>query len=192
MEFYRFRHPVLVIHDGRPNKGLRTWDEHDRSVGVGVCGAEGEGVFGEVFEGLKDWMHHDTTAPFHHHTIGKEESHLSWLLREGWQPKLFYLTLWKDLTVICSNIFFSDHIISQMFRRNIPLDEVKFILNKGTVIREYVDDKPYPSCLLLGFIGLRPLHLLVAKDNESGNCAMVTVYEPDKNIWSTDYTTKIR
>ena len=94
--------------------------------------------------------------------------------------------------MICNRIFFSDHIISQMFRRNISLDEVKFILDKGEVIKEYQDDKPYPSFLLFGLIDLRPLHLLVAKDIEMGNCIMVTVYEPDKNVWSTDFKTKIQ
>jgi len=94
--------------------------------------------------------------------------------------------------VTCNKILFSDHIISQMFRRNISLAEVKFILNDGAIIREYADDKPYPSFLLLGFIDRRPLHLLVAKDSETGNCIMVTAYEPDKNVWSPDFKTKNR
>lgn len=90
----------------------------------------------------------------------------------------------------CDKIVFSDHIISQMFRRNISLEEVKFILNNGEVIREYSDDNPYPSFLILGFIVHRPLHLLVAKDSDTGICIMVTVYEPDKNVWSPDFKTK--
>jgi hypothetical protein len=79
-----------------------------------------------------------------------------------------------------------------MFRRNISLEDVKFILDNGEVIREYKDDKPYPSFLLLEFKDLRPLHLLVAKDIETGDCILITVYEPDKHIWSTDFKTKIR
>ena len=79
-----------------------------------------------------------------------------------------------------------------MFKRDISLDEVKFILDKGEVIREYQDDKSYPSFLLHVIVDLRTLHLLVAKDIETGNCIMVAVYEPDKNIWSTDNKTKIR
>ena len=94
--------------------------------------------------------------------------------------------------MICGEIHFSDHVISQMFRRSISLEEVKFILKGGELIREYQDDKPYPSFLLLGFIDHRPLHLLVAKDIETENCIMVTVYEPDKNVWSTDFKTKTR
>jgi hypothetical protein len=79
-----------------------------------------------------------------------------------------------------------------MFRRNISLDDVEFILDQGEIIKEYQEDKPYPSFLLFRFIDLRPLHLLVAKDNETGTCIMVTVYEPDKNVWSTDFKTKLR
>ena len=79
-----------------------------------------------------------------------------------------------------------------MFRRNISLEEVKFILNTGEVIREYSDDKPYTSFLILGFIDHRPLHLLVAKDSDAGNCIMVTAYEPDKKLWSSDFKTKNR
>jgi len=94
--------------------------------------------------------------------------------------------------VDCNNIVFSDHIISQMFKREISLNDVKNVLNSGEVIREYPDDKPYPSFLILGFIGIRPLHLLVAKDGETQTCIMVTVYEPDKNVWSVDLKTKIR
>jgi len=79
-----------------------------------------------------------------------------------------------------------------MFRRDISLEEVKFILNTGEVIREYKDDKPYPSFLILGFTDNRPLHLLVAQDSDTGICIMVTAYEPDKNLWSTDFKTKNR
>ena len=69
---------------------------------------------------------------------------------------------------------------------------MKIILEKGIAIKEYNEDKPYPSFLLLGFIDRRPLHLLVAKDIETENCIMVTIYEPDKNVWSIDFKTKIR
>jgi hypothetical protein len=79
-----------------------------------------------------------------------------------------------------------------MFKRKISLDEVKFILTSGEIVKEYTDDKPYPSFLLLEFVGIRPLHLLVAKDEETGNCIMVTVYEPDKNVWKNDFKTKIQ
>jgi hypothetical protein len=94
--------------------------------------------------------------------------------------------------VVCKNLLFSDHCISQMFKRRISLDEVKYILTSGEIIKDYTDDKPYPSFLLLGFVSNRPLHLLVAKDEGTDNCIMVTVYEPDKNVWRNDFKTKIQ
>ena len=79
-----------------------------------------------------------------------------------------------------------------MFRGNINVDEVKLILEGGKIINEYPADKPYPSFLLLGIADLRPLHLLIAKDNETGDCILVMVYEPDRNVWSDDFKTKNR
>jgi hypothetical protein len=93
--------------------------------------------------------------------------------------------------MFCERILYSDHVISQMFRREITLSEVKMILDEGEIIREYPEDTPYPSFLVLGFANLRPLHLLVAKD-DAGICILVTVYEPDKNVWSADFKIKIR
>lgn len=46
-------------------------------------------------------------------------------------------------------IIFSNHAVKQMFQRNISIEEVKFILNYGSVINEYINDKPYPSRLCL-------------------------------------------
>ena len=94
--------------------------------------------------------------------------------------------------MVCKNLLFSDHCISQMFKRRILLAEVKSLLTSSEIIKEYTDDKPYPSFLLPGFVSNRPLHLLVAKDEETENCIMVTVYEPDKNIWKNDFKTKIQ
>ena len=92
----------------------------------------------------------------------------------------------------CNRIQYSDHIISQMFKRNISLDEVRFILGNSEIIKEYPEDKPYPSFLLLGFINLRQMHLLVAKEKETDYCILVTVYEPDKNFWKSDFKIKIK
>ena len=79
-----------------------------------------------------------------------------------------------------------------MFKRSISLDEVRFILTNGEVIKEYPDDKPYPSYLIFGLINLRPLHLLVAKNVDTDSCILITVYEPDKNIRTNDFKTKIQ
>jgi len=61
----------------------------------------------------------------------------------------------------CENLIFSDHAINQMFKRDISVENSRMIVNFGEVIQEYRNDKPFPSCLLLGFISRRPIHLVV-------------------------------
>lgn len=79
-----------------------------------------------------------------------------------------------------------------MFKRNISVEDVKLVLMNGEIITKYENDKPYPSYLFFAIANNRPLHLLVARDNDTGICIMVTVYEPDKKLWSADLKTKIR
>ena len=62
-------------------------------------------------------------------------------------------------------------------------------LEKGEVLKDYPDDKPYPSKLILGFVNDMPVHLVLAKD-ENGVCIIITVYIPDSDIWNTDFRTK--
>jgi hypothetical protein len=60
-------------------------------------------------------------------------------------------------------------------------------LEFGEVIEEYPDDKPYPSRLVMGQVGLRPIHIVVADDNEARETIVITVYEPDPNQWEADF-----
>jgi len=77
-----------------------------------------------------------------------------------------------------------------MFERAVSPALVLSIISKGEVIASYPDDVPFPSVLLLGFDGQRPLHLVVARDQKSGLCFVVTVYLPDPDVWSEDFRTR--
>lgn len=90
----------------------------------------------------------------------------------------------------CLEFRFSRHAIFKMFERNISMDDVKAILNEGEVIRDYPNDKPYPSKLILGYISDRPIHAVLAKDDISKTCIVITAYEPSKNLWLKDFKTK--
>ena len=93
--------------------------------------------------------------------------------------------------MVCSTIVFSDHAISQMFKRDVLVEDVKQVISKGEVIKEYSNDKPYPSYLMLHHVNRRPLHLVVAK-GDFDKCIIITVYEPSPDIWSTNFKTKIK
>lgn len=61
------------------------------------------------------------------------------------------------------------------------------ILTNGETTEIYPDDTPYPSRLVLGWLGSRPLHVVVADNAEAQETIVVTVYEPDPEQWETGF-----
>lgn len=90
----------------------------------------------------------------------------------------------------CSSVHFSRHAIERMFQRSIPPDEIFECIRSGEIIANYADDLPYPSALLLNFTQQTPLHVLVARDDQTGSCYVVTVYHPDPELWGSDFKTR--
>ena len=84
-------------------------------------------------------------------------------------------------------IIFRIHAIQRMFERRIAKTDVRHALVNSETIENYPDDTPYPSRLLLGWSGNRPLHLVVADNIEDDEQIIITVYEPDPNLWEADY-----
>jgi hypothetical protein len=65
--------------------------------------------------------------------------------------------------------------------------EVYEAIQDGVIIKEYPDDKPYPSTLIFGKANLeRPLHIVCAYDSEENQTIVITVYQPDPERWE-DY-----
>ena len=54
------------------------------------------------------------------------------------------------------------HTIKRMAQRKISEQDIRHVLEMGKTIEEYPDGTPYPSRLILGFLGQRPLHVVVA------------------------------
>ncbi len=90
----------------------------------------------------------------------------------------------------CGSIVYSDHSVIQMFKRDIATEDVSTVIDKGEIINEYLYDRPYPSYLLLGFVNMRPLHVVLAKDDRENKCIIVTVYQPDKDLWDSSFRKK--
>lgn len=90
----------------------------------------------------------------------------------------------------CKRVVFSGHAIQRMFERGISRDDVLAVIAHSEVIAEYADDKPYPSRLLLGSVGARPLHVVLASDDAAALCIVVTVYEPALEHWSGNFRTR--
>jgi len=88
-----------------------------------------------------------------------------------------------------NKLIFSSHVVTQMFKRGISVQDIEHVINAGTVIKNYPEDKPFPSRLILGFVGKTPLHVVSAK-NIAGEIIVITAYQPDKTLWNSDFTIK--
>lgn len=87
-------------------------------------------------------------------------------------------------------IIFSQHSLQQIFKRSISISDVVDLITIAETIKDYPDDKPYPSRLLLGFKNGIPLHIVVATNIVDDQIIVVTAYIPDNAIWLSDYKTK--
>lgn len=79
------------------------------------------------------------------------------------------------------------HAVRRMFERGVSLDDVHAVLANCETIESYASDTPYPSRLVLGWIGARPLHAVVAYNEIEDETILVTVYQPDPAAWETDF-----
>jgi Domain of unknown function (DUF4258) len=88
--------------------------------------------------------------------------------------------------VVFEKIVFRVHAIQRMYQRSITAEEVRTVIQTGETIEDYPNDFPYPSRLLLGWCGLRPIHVVVADNAQEKENIVVTVYEPERGEWEPD------
>ena len=81
------------------------------------------------------------------------------------------------------------HATQQMFKRGVNEKDVRLLLAGGTIIEYYHDDFPFPSLLIYGVSNdNRPLHAIVGIDVDMQRLYLITVYEPDPEKWSSNFT----
>ena len=64
---------------------------------------------------------------------------------------------------------------------------VRHVIARGETIEDYPDDTPYPSRLVLGWDGPRPIHVVVADNADDDENIVITAYEPDPAEWESDF-----
>lgn len=73
------------------------------------------------------------------------------------------------------------HALQRMDQRGITLEELKEVIYHGEVIERYPEDKPYPSCLILGKIrGGFPLYVVCGVE---AMVHIITVHWLDPAKW---------
>jgi len=83
-----------------------------------------------------------------------------------------------------SRVRITDHADEEAVADGLTFEEIYFSVMHGEIIEDYPDDKPYPSCLILGrtFSG-EPIHSVWAYNPENLWAVLVTVYRPDPERW---------
>ena len=84
------------------------------------------------------------------------------------------------------------HALERRFERDIRRDEIREVLENGEVISERPDASPIPKYTMLGWTryGNRPLHVVAADDEDADVTYVLTVYEPDPDLWTDDFRKK--
>lgn len=86
-------------------------------------------------------------------------------------------------------IAITKHARERLEERRISVDDIVSCIKIGEIIKQYEDDKPLPSCLVLGkSIEGKPLHIVVSKDEEF--IYLITAYYPDITQWEDDFKTR--
>jgi len=97
----------------------------------------------------------------------------------------------NELRNLCNdkNIAITKHAKNRLIERAITVESIKNAIKTGEIIRQYEDDKPFPSCLLLGSTEQNKfIHVVVSIDN--GYLYIITAYYPDENEWEDDFKTR--
>ncbi len=78
-----------------------------------------------------------------------------------------------------------------MDERDIPEDDVYLVADTGEAIRNYPDDRPYQSELILGWVGEMPLHIVLAYNEPADEFIVVTAYYPDRYSRQSNFRERI-
>ena len=73
--------------------------------------------------------------------------------------------------------------------RRIKAVDIEEAVKSGNIIEDYPNDPRGASCLILGQVGTRPLHILFAR-LDAEEILVVTAYEPDPKEWDEDWQTR--
>ncbi len=95
-----------------------------------------------------------------------------------------------DLLIKNGKVEWKKHALQRIFEREITRDEVKQAILNGKIIEDYSDDYPFPSVLIAYIDKSKQLHVLVAYDEITQICYIITAYTPDERHFEVDLITR--
>jgi len=92
--------------------------------------------------------------------------------------------------VLNKQILWTEHLALRLHERGIKRADVIACIECGEIIEHYPDEKPFPSCLVLGAsVSGEALHVVCGLDT-GVNCYVVTAYYPSMDKWEADFKTR--
>ena len=89
-----------------------------------------------------------------------------------------------------SKIIWTEHVAIRLRERGIKRADIIKCIENGEIVEQYLDDTPFPICLILGNCEVgKPLHIVIGL-NAGVLCCMITVYRPDLDKWESDFKTR--
>ncbi len=95
------------------------------------------------------------------------------------------MTLKKIIKAIQTDkVNITNHARIEAKNNQLLLDEIYNSTKNGEIIEYYLEDKPFPSCLIFGKSqDGEPVHSVWAYDFETEIAILITVYRPDADLW---------
>jgi predicted AlkP superfamily phosphohydrolase/phosphomutase len=81
-----------------------------------------------------------------------------------------------------SRVKITDHADEEARADQVSIEQVLDSVPSGEIIEQYIDDKPYPSCLVYSDSN-GPLHSVWAYNQANSWAVLITVYRPDPQRW---------
>lgn len=86
-------------------------------------------------------------------------------------------------------IALTKHAKERLVERNITIADIIKCIATGEIIKQYEDDKPLPSCLILGHsVNNTYIHIVVSNDEKY--IYLITAYYPNPEQWESDFKTR--
>ena len=79
----------------------------------------------------------------------------------------------------CRKILFTRHCLQRMFQRRLLPREIEWVVRYGKIVGRRVRTGEEPSVLIDGQPAGRKLRVAVRKDRATGDCHVITAYDPD-------------
>jgi len=85
----------------------------------------------------------------------------------------------------------SFHAEKERYAEDITINDIETAIYNGEILEDYPDDPRGASCLILGFSGYRPIHIVCGYTSTNW-IRIITVYLPKKPKWIDERTRRVK